>query len=166
MLKRKTSALSKAELYSRVYAIIGTKTPIQKDCGQLCDAVCCKGTQDDGMLLFPGERSLLTVKKTENGNRLAVCNGTCDRAQRPLACRIFPFFPILQPSGAIRIEIDARALRMCPLAAHAQHVKFERGFLCALSKAAKLLAADADCAKFMRESAKEIRAIRSFFSIG
>jgi hypothetical protein len=45
------------------------------------------------MRLFPGEESPPQIKQLESGDRLAVCNGTCDRSKRPLACRIFPFFP-------------------------------------------------------------------------
>ena len=79
-------------LYTEINRIIGDKTPLRKDCGQICGGECCKGDSDTGMLLFPGEETTLNIIE-KNGVRLAVCDGTCSRDERPLSCMIFPFFP-------------------------------------------------------------------------
>ena len=46
--------------------------------------------------------------------RLFVCRGTCERAQRPLACRLFPLFPKVR-NGAVQVVMDPRARPVCPL---------------------------------------------------
>jgi hypothetical protein len=85
-----------ARQYARVFALLGGKTPIKQDCGRICCGACCKGTAEEGMLLFPGEPTSLPVREAGGGNRLAVCGGTCERSERPLACRLFPFFPVIE----------------------------------------------------------------------
>ena len=39
----------------KVYKILDNVTPLREDCGKLCSGECCKGDDDTGMLLFPGE---------------------------------------------------------------------------------------------------------------
>ena len=78
------------KLYAEANRIIGDKTPLKKDCGQVCGGACCKGDDDTGMLLFPFEESVFRVDE-KDGVRLCVCQGRCDRSERPLSCRIFPF---------------------------------------------------------------------------
>jgi len=52
--KNQTSPVDKAK------SIIGELTPLKgHDCGQLCSAACCKGDEQTGMLLFPGESTAL-----------------------------------------------------------------------------------------------------------
>ena len=80
------------KLYAEAVRIIGDKTPLKKDCGLICGGECCKGDDETGMLLFPFEESVLAVKE-KDGVRLAVCKSHCQRQERPLSCRIFPFFP-------------------------------------------------------------------------
>ena len=81
------------KMYKKIFNILGELTPLKADCGQLCGCACCKGDDKTGMRLFPHEESALNIIETSSNVRLAVCNGTCDRNKRPLACRIFPFFP-------------------------------------------------------------------------
>lgn len=132
-------------------SIIGELTPLKgHDCGQLCSAACCKGDEQTGMLLFPGERTALPTIKLPDGGRLAVCSGRCDRSQRPLACMFFPFFPTVDDRGKVYAEIDARAGGVCPLAAYCDEVDFDRAFLKAVKAAGKKLAGDEDCLEFMR----------------
>ena len=50
--------MNETELIKKAYEAIGTLTPLKSDCGRLCGAVCCKGDDETGMLLFPGEESL------------------------------------------------------------------------------------------------------------
>ena len=58
----------------------------------------------DGMLLFPGEAEMyrgeegFTLVDSPHGTIL-VCEGRCSRANRPLACRMFPLVMLLRPDG-------------------------------------------------------------------
>lgn len=153
----------KKNLYNEVNEILGSFTPLKADCGQLCSKNCCKGDSRMGMLLFPEEETTLNVIE-ENGRRLAVCSGTCNRNERPLSCRIFPFFPVYQ-NGRIRAVHDLRGINICPLLAHSDEVKFSRRFLRRVEKAGELLYTDGDCAAFMDEVAKEIEEILEINSV-
>ena len=107
--------------YRRAYARIGNLTPIPADCGSLCGKRCCKGDDNVGMILFPGEDVPLTqfsvTDEEINGFpvRFAVCPGRCQRKNRPLSCRIFPFAPYLDAEGELSIIPDPRAKYICPL---------------------------------------------------
>ncbi len=137
--------------------LIGSLTPLRgHDCGQLCSAACCKGDDTTGMLLFPGETTSLRVIDLPDGGRLAVCDGQCDRSQRPLACMLFPFFPTVDERGKVYAEIDSRACGVCPLAAHCDEVVFDRAFIRAVKAAGKQLARDSACLEFMRSVTAQI----------
>ena len=104
---------------------IGDLTPMLNDCGALCGAACCKPDEDGqgGVHLFPGEEALLEdcswgcVVDTPFAPML-VCEGPCQRSQRPLGCRIFPLTPVRGRDGRWTVRMDVRARAMCPLAAH------------------------------------------------
>ena len=72
------------------------------------------------MLLFPGEAEMyrgekgFTLVDSPHGTIL-VCEGHCSRANRPLACRMFPLVMLLRPDG-VKIATDAAAV---PLASGA-----------------------------------------------
>ena len=149
------------KLYARADGIIGNKTPLKKDCGQVCGGECCKGDDETGMLLFPFEESSLTVTE-KDGVRLAVCNGRCNRAERPLSCRIFPFFPYVTPDGKIKVIPDVRGINVCPLISNFKDVKFDRGFLWRVKKVGRLLYADEECRKFLVDISREIDILLSF----
>lgn len=103
------------------------RTPLDTDCGALCGAACCKG--DDAMWLFPGEDELYEnvpgLEAIEGEGNLNVpylrCTLTeCDRALRPVSCRIFPYFPMAVRNTrtgkiTVRAAMDPRALKVCPL---------------------------------------------------
>lgn len=106
----------------RAYEIMGESTPLDTDCGLLCSGACCKGDENAGMWVFPGEEAFLSdFTLTENEtNTVAVCGGTCDRAHRPLSCRIFPLFPMViehPRTGHLTVKAmpDPRAFHICPL---------------------------------------------------
>ncbi len=119
MIKIENRALREA--YERLYH----KTPLGfYNCGRICDGLCCRG-DSQGMWLFPYEEELFRNKEgfelceTEGnyGYPMVVCKGECNREERPLACRIFPLFPLVyEENGKIQIEVifDPRA-GMCPL---------------------------------------------------
>lgn len=151
-----------SKMYQKIFKIMGDLTPLKADCGTLCGCACCKGDENIGMRLFPFEKSQLSVKELENDVRLAVCDGTCDRAKRPLACRIFPFFPTIDEKGKIFVEADFRAIRLCPLITHSDEIVFNPKFFKALKKVGKILAKDEACRKFLYDSTEEIDTYRAF----
>lgn len=147
------------------YTLLQDVTPLPVDCGRLCDGACCKDTgEDNGMLLFPGEREYLSghfpdaaFHPTEEGGWLLVCDGVCDRRYRPLSCRIFPLFPILEESGRVKSVIDPRALRVCPLARVAEEVCFDKAFVRSVRRVGRLLTADDACRRFIQEQTIQLK---------
>ncbi len=109
-------------------------TPLRVDCGRLCDAACCKPdeTGENGMLLFPFEDRLYRApiegfafhladddRLVKGGKRL-ICEGTCQREHRPLACRMFPLRMRVETdeetqTARVKAELDPRAWAVCPL---------------------------------------------------
>ena len=147
----------KTELYNQAFAILGSFTSLKADCGQFCGQNCCKGDENTGMLLFPEEETTLRVIES-HGRRLAVCDGRCDRSERPLSCRIFPFFPVMI-NGRVRAVPDLRGINICPMLAHLDEIKFSRRFLRRVERVGELLYSDPECAEFMQEIADEISEI-------
>lgn len=150
------------KMYDKIFKVLGDLTPLKADCGVLCGRACCKGDENTGMRLFPFEETELTVKVLEGGARLAVCGGTCQRDKRPLACRIFPFFPTIDEKGRIFVEADFRGKRLCPLITHSDEIIFDKRFFKAIKKVGKILAKDEACRKFLIESTEEIDTYRAF----
>ncbi len=156
MKRTGVSAVEKAK------AAIGNLTPLKgHNCGELCSAACCKGDSETGMRLFPGEDTVLDTVELPDGGRLAVCNGKCNREERPLSCMIFPFFPTVDEKGRVYAEIDPRAMGICPLAANCDVVKFDKAFIKAVKKAGKYLAKDESCLEFLRSVTEEIDEINA-----
>lgn len=118
------------------YAILGELTPLKTNCGKLCGAACCQSDEEEGgengMLLFPYEEwfyrkpikdfpfHLVDDDTLFKGGKRLVCEGSCPRERRPLACRLFPLRIRLNPQedGAkteVIPEIDPRSWVCCPL---------------------------------------------------
>ena len=150
------------KLYQKVFKVLGDLTPLKADCGKLCGCACCKGDDKIGMRLFPFEESTLKITQTDEGVRLAVCNGTCNRDDRPLSCRIFPFFPTVDERGRVFVEPDYRGVRLCPMIEHIDEIIFDKRFFKAVKKAGKILSKNKECLEFMRESTEEIDTYREF----
>jgi len=106
---------------------LATITPLRKDCGSFCGAACCQPDENDqgGMILFPGEEQFYqrcdwaTITESEllihhQPLYLLTCDGQCKRAERPLACRIFPLTPYIK-ADRLQIILDVRAWPICPL---------------------------------------------------
>ena len=145
----------------RAYALLEELTPLTTDCGAVCGGRCCQVSADsEGMLLFPGEETLLaedgyTIRPADGGY-LLTCDGTCDRTKRPLSCRIFPLFPVLTEEGRVRAVYDPRGWRMCPLVRECAHVPLDRDFVRTVRRVGRILAADPACAAFLRMQTTEI----------
>lgn len=150
------------KMYKKIFDILGNLTPLTVDCGVLCNGACCKGDEKTGMRLFPHEESTLNIINMENGERLAVCNGCCNREFRPLACRIFPFFPTIDENGKIYVEPDTRASMLCPLLQHSEEIVFDPKFFKVLKKVGKILAKDNECREYLYKITEEIDMYKSF----
>lgn len=135
-------------------------TPLKTDCGRLCGGACCQGDERTGMLLFPGEDALyagcgfadvLDADFTLGGEaaRLLVCRGTCPRAERPLACRLFPLFLRFDKRGGTRIVLDSRACAVCPLTDYGMSA-LDGAFVAAAREAYALLMENERCAAYLR----------------
>ena len=122
------------------------------------------------MRLFPGEAVLLTglpgftLLPDENGV-LLVCEGRCDRRNRPLACRFFPLFPHLDAQGRIRAVYDPRAWRVCPLVREHRHVPLQPAFVRGVRHVGRLLTEDPACREELRRQAAEIDEINRFLRL-
>ncbi len=149
------------ETVRKARELLSTLTPLTSDCGQVCGGRCCRASaQSIGMLLFPGEETLLpadgfTVRDTPGG-KLVVCDSTCRRDNRPLTCRLFPLFPVMGVDGRVRVIYDPRGWRLCPLVRQCEHVPFSRDFVHAVRCAGRLLFDDPDIAPFMKQQQEEI----------
>ena len=109
------------DFYEAINKIIGDETPLEVDCGKLCDGACCAVTDEiTGMYLFPFEIEMYKkmphwakVYDTdftygEKEAELFTCTGKCDRNKRPLSCRIFPLVPYAHRGEKLAIKMDAR----------------------------------------------------------
>lgn len=149
---------------SKVYKVLKNVTPIKTDCGILCKGECCRGDDDTGMILFPGEELLFgntddfIVKKTSDGKNVLVCSGKCDREMRPISCRIFPLFPMLI-DGRIYVFDDPRASGICPLLYDG--VKLCKIFENKVAKAGKILAENDETREMLKKLTDEISDIIS-----
>lgn len=148
-------------LYKQINEILDSTTPLRKDCGLVCDKSCCKGDEGTGMLLFPFEKTSLTVKE-KDGVRLCVCSGSCNRDERPLSCRIFPLFPYLSKEGELSIIPDVRGINVCPLVENYKSVRWSRAFNYKMKKIARLLIKDEETRAFIYNQSREIDSILSF----
>ena len=145
-------------------------TPLQRDCGRVCGARCCRPLEGEetGMLLFPGEaeayagKAGFEVRKTARGD-LLICSGTCDREDRPLSCRLFPLLPVIGDDGKVRAVTDLRAKAVCPLARQGKSA-VDPDFAEAVREAGEILAAEDEQAVFLdmlEEEQSELKELRN-----
>ncbi len=134
--------------YDDLYRILDNKYPLKnKDCGKLCNKACCSNDHEEtGMYLFPGEEKRysgsdwykIVELTTEKANVFPydrtpiykfICNGTCPREERPLACRIFPTFPKLHDNGVFNMVFDLQAYMLCPIAKKYKFKEMDNDFI-------------------------------------
>ena len=119
------------------------------------------------MLLFPGEAEAYAdkagwiLRKTARGE-MVICPGTCNREERPLACRLFPLLPVIGNDGTVRVTTDLRAKAVCPLARQGKNA-MDPDFIEAVREAGEILAKEDEQALFLdlladeQEQLKELR---------
>ena len=140
--------------------LLESLTPLKTDCGRLCQGACCQGDEATGMLLFPGEEALYEgcafarVVPTDfslggTPAQLLVCDGRCDRKNRPLACRLFPLFLKFREDQTPVLRMDARARAVCPLTDYGMKA-LDPEFKQAARRAYDLLLEDKVCAAYLR----------------
>lgn len=147
------------------YWLFENTTPLgNADCGLACNAVCCTDKTGDSMELFPYEKELLGNVEgftiTDSQVPLLSCKGECLRENRPLACRMYPLFPlVVDDEGAekIRVIYDPRASKACPLARERVHL--DRRFVRAVRRAGKYLLKDSQTADYLRKTSDYLREI-------
>ena len=144
------------ESLNKLYELLEDVTPQRYDCGLLCGAACCRGDRKDGMLLFPGEKEAFAGKdgytvrfNSAYGCDEVVCSGSCRREERPLSCRIYPYFFYVREDGSVTVAPDVRALEGCPLAEKGTGAS--RLFLRRMRMAALVLERDPAQTTFLRQ---------------
>ena len=149
-------------------------TPLRRDCGRVCSAACCRslGGEETGMLLFPGEAENYAGKdgweiRPAAQGELLICPGQCDRAERPLSCRLFPLLPLPREDGSIRVVTDLRAKAVCPLAGQGK-TAMDPAFIEAVRETGEMLMRDEKQAAFLRalaEEQAELKELRKQFRV-
>ena len=148
------------DVIADAYAALRHVTPLQNglDCGRLCGSRCCKGTRNDGMELFHGEEKRFlhdpdfTVRERD-GRKILICSGRCDRRSRPLACRMYPFYPVPYEADGrtmIRVVYDLRGFAACPVVR--EHIRPDAHFVQAVRRAGQYLARDPENLRILRET--------------
>ena len=146
--------MNNSYLIKKAYELLERVTPLTYDCGKLCGGACCKGDGNTGMWLFPYEEEIIsetegfTVKDCEGnfGYKMVVCNGSCDRKTRPLACRIYPYFPVITDDG-YDTRADIRGISGCPLLY--KNIKPDYAFIRQVRKVARLFDRDETLRKYL-----------------
>lgn len=162
-IRRKDTVIMN-EFLKNAYERLYHKTPLGfYNCGRLCDGLCCRG-DCQGMWLYPHEDELFAGKEgfevceTEgnHGYPMVICSGECNREERPLACRIFPLFPLVYESDeklCFEVVYDPRA-GMCPLAR--QNKPLDTSFIKEVRKTARYLAQDPEMLEYMKAVSAEL----------
>lgn len=100
----------------------------------------------------------ITPLKPFNCGKLcsARCCGGCDRRKRPLACRIFPLFPLAveRENEIVIVPVPDPRAGMCPLLRCPE--KIDRRFYRAVRCAGEYLLRDEDSRKYLLELSSEI----------
>lgn len=143
-------------------------SPIDGDCGRLCNAACCTCDGDCegddfnlGIYLLPGEDKLFTkdedwliwsTERAEDYEYPDSWHGTvyfircktppvCDRKFRPLQCRTYPLAPHISREGKLIMITNSSELPYeCPLIR--DNIKLEDAFIEATWKAWSILITD------------------------
>ena len=171
--------MNAAYVYLQIYRLFDRSTPLKIDCGKLCNSACCSG-DESGMYLFPGEDNVYrllncrwaTIEDSDftyeySGKEkkvpLLVCDGKCDRYERPLACRIFPLTPYLEKDGSLQIIMDPRAKSVCPISRELEEDELDENFVRRVKKAFLPLMKNAEFRAFMKAYSEYLDEFKKFF---
>lgn len=162
-------------------ALLDKVTPLKADCGRVCGGACCAPdeTGDNGMLLFPYEEAfyqkpiegfpfrLADDDTLVKGGKRLICEGSCPREHRPLACRIFPLRIRLkvEEQGAVThaaAELDPRAWAVCPLCEDGKR-GLRQDFVQAVEQAGELMLQNVYLLEALSNEQKQIDEMRNAF---
>lgn len=129
--------------YKAIYRLLNAVSPLEWDCGKLCNAACCTCGKDEeldemslGIYLLPGEEKVLdeeedwlewTSEYAKDYDFPESWTGkvhfircktppVCPREKRPLQCRFFPLEPHIMEDGTLRLVFNTVELPYsCPL---------------------------------------------------
>lgn len=157
----------KAYLLNKAYELLERVTPLTCDCGKLCGGRCCKGDGSTGMWLFPYEEEILKnidgfeIKACDGnfGYKMLVCSGSCNRKTRPLACRIYPYFPMITDDG-FDARSDIRGITSCPVLYN--NIKPDYAFIRQVRKVARLFDRDEKLKEYIKSVNMLLDDIESF----
>lgn len=162
------------ESLARARSLLANVTPLHTDCGLACGGACCRPMEGEmtGMLLFPGEEKYYEGREgyrmtATNHGTLLICSGRCDRADRPLSCRLMPLIPLIREDG-VKVATDFRAKTVCPLARQGKDA-LDPDFVSAVREVGRILAEDEDQRAFLVKLTKnqdELKALRNQFRRG
>ena len=155
-------------------ALLEGLTPLKTDCGLLCNGLCCRPLEGEmtGMLLFPGEeayyedREGYRMTETDQG-MLLICSGRCNRADRPLSCRLMPLIPLIREDG-VKVATDHRAKTVCPLTRQGKDA-LDPDFVAAVREVGRILAEDEAQRTFLvklTQQQDELKTLRNQFRRG
>lgn len=125
----------------KIYEELDKVTPVNFDCGKLCNSVCCAYDEDDyrnkdlALYLLPGEeliyedneyfklyyvdpRELDYPYTWKEPVFLVECTNPphCDRKKRPIQCRTFPLIPHISKKGRLQLIFDKNEFPyQCPI---------------------------------------------------
>ena len=149
------------EILTEARELLAKLTPLKSNCGKLCGGACClpdpEEEGENGMLLFPFEEEfykkpidgfpfhLVDDDTLYKGGKRFVCEGTCPREHRPLACRLFPLrirLEVNEDTEQTRAvaELDPRAWCVCPLLERGGLRGMSADFVAAVERAGDILA--------------------------
>ena len=146
--------MKKENVIESCYSQLRKITPLDFDCGKICNGKCCKGDEKTGMIIFPGEEKFVDEKlkifKNDDGDMVAVCSGSCDRNKRPLSCRIYPLFPLLtEKEGKTTIEVIFDYRADCPITKGEYNIN--RKFKKAVKRVGKYLLLNEETKEYYKE---------------
>ena len=119
-------SIIKKRTWKAIYRLLDRVSPIERDCGLLCGAVCCTcGESGDelGIYLYPGEHKIhnkkddwleWTVEAAEDYDFPDSWTGpvyfvkcktppVCPRKKRPFQCRTYPLAPYISEDGILEM---------------------------------------------------------------
>lgn len=131
----------KKSTWKAIYRLLDRVSPVDYDCGKLCQAACCTcsdpSSEDElGIYLYPGEDKIHDKKDSwlewtsENAEDFEFPDSwsgkvyfvkcktppNCPRQKRPFQCRTFPLTPHLHEDGRLElIYNDVELPYSCPL---------------------------------------------------
>ncbi len=152
------------KFYQHLYRRLNHITPLQVDCGELCQKACCRPDLGHGVYLFPGEAQMFQTQadwrtlEDFNGCQVLNCTGDCPRRERPLFCRLFPLWPYLSASGELSLQFYAPMACFCPLIQLKDFSILAPDYLAEVQKIATLLVQQPACRDFLDRLAREIDA--------